>query len=1079
MIPLGPYLLQRPIGLGGMGEVWSGRHRDEPVPVAVKLVFQGGADPGFFRSQVYNEVRAVAALDHPGIVRIFDMGRVSASNAESSKGELVEDTPYMVMELMQGGCLAPEVGRMDWDRFRFVMNGLLAALAHAHAHGVLHRDIKPANVMLGLGGGRVALTDFGLASLVHERDQEEDWVQGTPAYMAPEQIRGRWRDHGPWTDLYSLGAMAFALVTGKRAFGRTANEAQAGHLNQPMPKLAKEGFPPELDGWVRTLMAKRSRDRFQRAAEAAAALKDLSRAKPSLVLPRSWKEVVPALPPSLRGPGRGLVGLRTLRLVDRQKARDRLWTELRGVVSGRECRCVVLTGPTGHGKSRLAHWVGTRAHELGVADWIDVRHEPNQGFSEPLASMVLRAIRGVGLKRSELVARLGGDAEEVDVLAQALEPIAGGVQFGSQRERLACFMHFLLRRAQVRPLVLWLDDVQWGLEAVELAHMLLECSAPILIVATVQDEALAERPEVVPRLSMLRERSAVSTVRIGSLRPTHTRQLAGDLLGLSPGLATEVAQRTGGNPLFAVQLVQDWVQRDLLELSKTGFRLREGVEVVIPDDVHAVWEVRLAQLLDHRPPEEGHSLEIAAVLGQIVDRNEWFAACFAAELAPAPERVDLLVAERLVRVNEGQQWAFVHAMLRESLLRRAREGGRLARWHAACVAMLGPGRDSLGIGRRAQHLLGSGELELALPLLQKAAEHRLNLGDPSAGHSLLDLRREALLHLKVSETDVRWGWQLALRSHLLLLSGSPNRAQELAENARQVGFSTANVQLLLRATRLLGTIVKSSQPELAERYLMAAIAGSDVVEGPVEVAIARLTLGEILIRTGRLEKAVEQLDLAAPVFRDQGELSSLAKCLSARAYLERQEGDLTASRKWLEKAARAFEKAGNRRGLAGCLNDLGDLDRYGGRLKRSEQRLRRARALYLAVGRPTWVPEMNLGMVLIAQERYIEARALLEPLSRHLERNGRWGLLVPSGMGLIPALAGVQDWTAFDAWMDRMEPILDRTAMVDEDLAWAAEFAASLCRGAGETERADRAREIALSQWTALGREQEVERLKP
>ena len=1079
MIPLGPYLLHRPIGLGGMGEVWSGHHRDEPVPVAVKLVFQDGTDSGLFRAQVYNEVRAVSALDHPGIVRIFDLGRVTAASAEASKGELVEDTPYMVMELMQGGSLAPEVGHMDWDRFRFVMNWLLGALAHAHAHGVLHRDIKPANVLLGGGGGRVALTDFGLASLVHERDQEEAWVQGTPAYMAPEQIRGRWRDHGPWTDLYSLGAMAFALVTGKRAFGRTADEAQEGHLHQPMPKLAKEGFPPELDGWVRRLMTKRPRERFQRAAEAASALKALPGVAPALVLPRTWKEDMPALPPSLRGPGRGLVGLRTLRLVDRNKERNRLWTELRGAVSKGECRCVVLTGPTGHGKSRLAHWLGTRAHELGVADWIDVRHEPHQGFSEPLASMVLRAIRGVGLKRSELVARLGGDAEEVDVLAQALMPIAGGVQFGSQRERLACFMHFLQRRARVRPLVLWLDDVQWGMEALELAHMLMECSAPILIVATVQDEALDERPDVAQRLSMLRERSGVSTVRIGPLRPAHTRQLAEDLLGLSPGLATEVAQRTGGNPLFAVQLVQDWVQRDLVELSKTGFRLREGVEVVIPDDVHAVWEVRLSQLLDHRPPEEGHSLELAAVLGQIVDRDEWFAACFAADLVPATERVELLVAERLVRVSEGMQWAFVHAMLRESLLRRAREGGRLSRWHASCVAMLGPGRDPLGIERRAQHLLGSGELELALPLLRQGAEHRLKQGDPHAGHSLLDLRREALLQLKVPESDARWGWQGVLRSHLLLLSGSPNQAQELAEKARQVGFATASVDLLLRATRLLGTIVKSSQPDLAERYLVAAIAASNVVEGPVELASARLTLGEVLIRTGRLEKAVEQLDLAAPVFREQGELSEFAKCLSARAYLERQEGDLVASRRWLEKAARAFEKAGNRRGLAGCLNDLGDLDRYGGRLERAEQRLRRARALYLAVGRPTWVPEMNLGMVLIAQERYIEARALLEPLAQHLERKGRWGLLVPSGVGLIPALAGVQDWASFDEWMDKMDPILDRTGMVDEDLAWAAERAASLCQGAGKTKRAGRARALALRQWTALGRDQEVDRLKP
>ena len=1063
-----------------MGEVWSGRHRDEPVPVAVKLLLRQGSDEAFFKAQVMNEVRAVAALDHPGVVRIFDQGQVSLDEARASRTELVEGTPYMVMELLRGGTLVSRVGKLEWPDFRFVMRSLLAALAHAHAHGVVHRDIKPGNVLFGVGDARVALTDFGLATLVHRNDQEEAWVQGTPAYMAPEQIRGNWRDQGPWTDLYSLGAMAWALVSGAPPFGREVETAQRGHLEQPVPLLAKEGFPPQLDGWVRRLMAKTPQKRFQRAAEALAALDALPEGTPRLVLPRTWREDKPALPPALRGPGRGLVGLKTLGLVGRESERDQLWAELRLAISEGSPRAVVLSGPTGHGKSRLAHWVATRAHELGVADWLDVRHEPDEGVSDPLVSMVLRAIRGVGLERSEVVARLGGDNEHVGALVQALIPVAGGVQFTSRRERLAGFVHFLMRRASVRPQVLWLDDVQWGLEALELAHMLMEREAPVLLLLTVQDEALAEQPEASKRLATLAQRPGASWLRVGPLNSGQSRQLVEELLGLSPGLAAQVAQRTGGNPLFAVQLVQDWVQRDLVEIGEQGFRLRPGVALAIPDSSHAVWEARLGRLLDTRAPEEAHSLELAAVLGQTVDREEWFGACFAAGLQPATGRVELLIAERLVRVGEGmRRWAFVHAMLRESLLRRAREGGRLRHWHTACVAMLGAREDARGQERRARHLLGAEAYEPALPLLLQAAERRLKHGDPPPAHALLDLRRDALVALEVPEEDERWGWQWAMRSQLRLFGGDSGGAQKLAEKAHSLGFSTGSAALLIRATRLLGASIRASDPPRAERTLMAAIEASGLVDDPGELARCRRTLADVLTRQGRLEESIDELELAVKGFGQVKDLGGVADCCMSMAYARRQQGDVEQARRWLEKAAQVMERAGNRRGHAACLNDLADLDRSAGRLKRAESRLRKARGLYQAVGRPTWVPEINLGLVLLAQNRYRDARAVLEPLALFLSQKGRSGLELHAATGLLPALAGTEDWSAFDRWMDRVSLLVGHTGDADVDLARSAELAASLCAKAGRGIRGERARELALAQWTALGRDEDVARLSP
>src|SRR5688572_8103741 len=114
MIPLGPFVLGNPLGRGGMGEVWSGLHRDQGVPVAVKVLTREGTREPSFRSAFRNEVRAVAGLDHPGIVTVFDYGEVSAETEARSHGRLPAGSPYLAMEMAGGGSLASYCGRLPW-----------------------------------------------------------------------------------------------------------------------------------------------------------------------------------------------------------------------------------------------------------------------------------------------------------------------------------------------------------------------------------------------------------------------------------------------------------------------------------------------------------------------------------------------------------------------------------------------------------------------------------------------------------------------------------------------------------------------------------------------------------------------------------------------------------------------------------------------------------------------------------------------------------------------------------------------------------------------------------------------------
>ena len=146
-----------------MGVVWQGFHREQAVPVAVKVLTLAGSQDPLYLASLRNEVRRVAALDHPAVVRVFDQGVLPQSVSEATGGELSPGSPYLVMELLEGGTILPLCGRVGWAQVWRVLVRVLEGLAHAHARGVIHRDIKPSNILLRRKGAGVTLVDFGLA----------------------------------------------------------------------------------------------------------------------------------------------------------------------------------------------------------------------------------------------------------------------------------------------------------------------------------------------------------------------------------------------------------------------------------------------------------------------------------------------------------------------------------------------------------------------------------------------------------------------------------------------------------------------------------------------------------------------------------------------------------------------------------------------------------------------------------------------------------------------------------------------------------------------------------------------------
>ncbi|CAN0459662.1 unnamed protein product, partial [Laminaria digitata] len=422
-VQLGPFRLSALLERGGMGEVWLARHTRDECPVAVKIMASSRSSSQRALKAFRQEARAIASLDHAHIARVYDYGRVSQDAATCSNGALLEGSPYLAMEYAAGGALNRLNHSISWPQIRDILSAILKALAHAHARGVIHRDLKPGNILLRQGIGAptdLLLSDFGLAHALHPHGEEstEDAARGkdgktiigTPGFMAPEQIAGKLRDQGPWTDLYSLGCLTWQLLHGEPPFGLSpTDEVLSGHLSGIFPRWAPRVSAPDgLRDWLRTLLAKNPHDRFPFAAQAASELYRLDSLSGVSIDMSRWDEPREHAPKQLVGAGLGLYELRPVPLVGRQRERDTLWRAFCEVQASKRSQVVVIEGPAGVGKSRLAQWLSYRAHAAGLARTLRANHEHAPHTDDALGVMLAQALRCVGLTFDETRARVHG-----------------------------------------------------------------------------------------------------------------------------------------------------------------------------------------------------------------------------------------------------------------------------------------------------------------------------------------------------------------------------------------------------------------------------------------------------------------------------------------------------------------------------------------------------------------------------------------------------------------------------------------------------------------------------------------------
>jgi eukaryotic-like serine/threonine-protein kinase len=274
---LGDYEVQTLLGAGGMGEVYRASdvrlHRDVAVKVLPAIV---SSDPDRLR-RFEQEAQAAAALNHPNILAVYQMGTY-------------ERTPYLVSELLEGETLREQTRRGALPVRKAIDYGVQTArgLAAAHEKGIVHRDLKPENLFV-TKDGRVKILDFGLAKLTQQvryseqsaptlsKGTEAGVVMGTVGYMAPEQVRGQAADHR--ADIFAFGAILYEMLAGKRAFQKpTSPETMTAILNEEPPGISQvvQNVPPALQRVVHRCLEKNAEQRFQSASDLAFALESLS-----------------------------------------------------------------------------------------------------------------------------------------------------------------------------------------------------------------------------------------------------------------------------------------------------------------------------------------------------------------------------------------------------------------------------------------------------------------------------------------------------------------------------------------------------------------------------------------------------------------------------------------------------------------------------------------------------------------------------------------------------------------------------------------------------------------------------------
>jgi hypothetical protein len=755
---LGPYEILSPIGSGGMGRVFRAHDMRLRRDVAIKVLKPAYAADPEMRGRLEREARSIAALTHPGIVAIYDVGTA-------------DDLPFIVMELLHGANLRARLAAaaLTCDSAIDIAAQMAEALAAAHAAGIVHRDLKPENVFL-TDSGAVKILDFGLARTTASQDTGDPSLTaphvliGTIRYMSPEQARGETPTFA--SDVFSAGLMLYELATAQYPF---AAESIVGMLHAVVhgvpiaPSRLNPAIPSELESVILQMLAK---DQAQRpgAADVAARLRTIG-----------------------RDPGIGAISMEPPRLrprtVGRAAERDALRIAWSAACAGRSS-LVSVSGEPGIGKTTLVDDFLAEVGESGTACLVG-RGRCSEAVAATEAYLPI-------LEALESLVRAGGEAMQ-GVLKQlaptwhlqiapltwsdsSAERLRQEIRSASQQRVKREIRAFLQDVSRQTAILLFLDDVHWADPATVdlLAYLARGFDGMRLLMVTthrVSELLLAGNP-LAPLLLDLQAKGVARALPLPFLDHGDVeRYLDLEFAGheFPPAFATLVHTKTEGSPLFMVDMLADLRDRGVIRREQSWCLTDDmpAIERQLPVSIRSMIQRRL----DHLTDEDLRILRVASIQGQHFDSVVIAEAAQLTEVE-VEERLELLQrVHALIRMIEERElpdrrltarYEFVHVLYQNALHGSLTPARRAALSAAVARSLQAHHRSQLGpVASRIAFLFETArEFRHAADGYALAAGHAVQL---AAHREAATLARRGLAALeRVAETAERADLELRL-----------------------------------------------------------------------------------------------------------------------------------------------------------------------------------------------------------------------------------------------------------------------------------------------------------------------------
>ncbi|MGD8330746.1 MAG: protein kinase, partial [Acidobacteriota bacterium] len=670
---LNHYRITAKLGEGGMGEVYRATDTKLGRDVALKVLATDLAANAERLARFEREARAIAALNHPGIVTIHSV--------EESDGR-----HFITMELVEGttldGLIPP--GGMPLGALFELAIPIVDAISAAHDRGLAHRDLKPTNIMV-TRDGKVKVLDFGLAKPVASGTMADDEtkatfagdltgegrVLGTVAYMSPEQAEGRSVDHR--SDIFSLGVLLYQMATGTRPFeGDTQLSVLTSIMrDEPAPVIElNPTLPRHLGRIVGRCLAKSPLERYQSSIDLRTDLQGLRRELDSGELE--------ALEVAIAMPTASAAKVYATPLVGRDAERASLLEMLDKASSGHGS-LVMIGGEPGVGKTRLAWDILDEARQREMAAFIGHCYE-SEG-TPPFIPWVEILESSAQATAPALFRQLMGDsapelAKLLPELRRLYPDIPEPLDLPAEESRRYLFksVHAFVERAtRNRPSVVVLDDLHWGEEGTLLLLQYLAprlAELPLLVIGTYRDVELdVSRPLAKTLQQLVRERLS-NRIALRRLPEAGVHQMLEALSGAEPpaGLAGVIHHETEGNPFFVEEVYQHLDEQGRLfndegswktDLSLDGLEVPEGVRLVVG---------RRLEQLDN---DSRAILAGAAVVGRrfgyaLVDAIDSVDSMKLLDTMEEAERLQLIRPSGTAR--RDPHYTFTHELIRQTLL---------------------------------------------------------------------------------------------------------------------------------------------------------------------------------------------------------------------------------------------------------------------------------------------------------------------------------------------------------------------------------------------------------------------------